>query len=97
MDGGLFFLFNKSKLRQIIINHQTLIRETPMNSEIVKASGKLLCQGIKVKLTFRVRIYDDFGFLCIFIEIDNYKEMVYMNKFRGNISFSSEAFLFFLF
>ena len=41
IDGGLYFLFNKSKLRQININHQTLIRKTGLNSEILKTSGKL--------------------------------------------------------
>ena len=43
IDGGLYFLFNKSKLRQININHQTLIRKTGLNSEILKTSGKLSC------------------------------------------------------
>ena len=34
IDGGLYFLFNKSKLRQININHPTLIWKTGVNSEI---------------------------------------------------------------
>ena len=94
IDGGLYFLFNKSKLRQININHQTLIRKTGVNSEILKSWGKLSCRRIEVAFSYENEL-NYFGFIkkifCLSFHLEfkvlrQQQCLLYKNRFVFQIS-----------